>query len=257
MDVVYACRDGWNEEMRYSLRSLSNIPHDKVFVIGGKPDWARNVHFIKVNQKQSGKSAVQLKHDNTNKAMYIACKNKKISDPFIYMNDDFFIMSEMEEIPLYNRGTIGQMIMEYVADGYGTSRYIRGMAKTGLYLQQLGYDNPWCYELHLPMVVYKEPMLEALKICEDMVESGFNPVPLKRSVYGNLLGEPGDTVCDCKYTSITEFRESENPVNELFLSSAEGSFGKVLEKRFREVFPEPSTYEQVGYNPTRFPSSKR
>ena len=41
MDIVYNCRPGkQNEELRYSIRSvMENLPHDNLWVVGGKPEW--------------------------------------------------------------------------------------------------------------------------------------------------------------------------------------------------------------------------
>lgn len=38
MDIVYLVKEcRINEELTYSLRSLVNLPHDKVFLVGGCP----------------------------------------------------------------------------------------------------------------------------------------------------------------------------------------------------------------------------
>ena len=40
MDYVYTCRQGNNEELRYSLRSIEhNMPAGRVWVVGYRPDW--------------------------------------------------------------------------------------------------------------------------------------------------------------------------------------------------------------------------
>ena len=39
MDIVYLVKNSrTNDELTYSLRTLVNVPHDKVFLVGGCPD---------------------------------------------------------------------------------------------------------------------------------------------------------------------------------------------------------------------------
>lgn len=49
MDLLYLVKKTiTNEELRYSLRSLSNIKHDKVIIFGDLPDWVNTetVYYI-------------------------------------------------------------------------------------------------------------------------------------------------------------------------------------------------------------------
>ena len=40
MDLVYICKPGDNEELRYSIRSaVKNLKFDNLYLVGGKPDW--------------------------------------------------------------------------------------------------------------------------------------------------------------------------------------------------------------------------
>jgi hypothetical protein len=51
MDFVYICKDGINEELRYSIRSVvESFPDSNIWVVGGKPDWYVG-NYIKVDQK--------------------------------------------------------------------------------------------------------------------------------------------------------------------------------------------------------------
>ena len=53
MDFVYICKDGVNEELKYSIRSVvESFPEAIVWVVGGKPDWYIG-NYIKVEQKES------------------------------------------------------------------------------------------------------------------------------------------------------------------------------------------------------------
>ena len=62
-DVVYCVKDDPdNEELRYSLRSLKNLPHQKVWIYGGGPKWL-NEEAMKmgVNFSQVLQEALMMK----------------------------------------------------------------------------------------------------------------------------------------------------------------------------------------------------
>jgi hypothetical protein len=87
MDVVYILREWYSDclELRYSLRSLENIEHWKVFFIWWCPWWAKNIVHIKAADPY------QVKSLNALHKIKIACSDERISDDFILMNDDFYI----------------------------------------------------------------------------------------------------------------------------------------------------------------------
>src|SRR5690606_29628433 len=49
-DVVYIVGPGRREWLRWSLRSLRNLRHRHVWVVGMRPSWVRNVGYIAVDQ---------------------------------------------------------------------------------------------------------------------------------------------------------------------------------------------------------------
>ena len=50
-DVVYFVKDTKeNEELRYSLRTLKNFPHAKVWFYGGCPEGLKPDHHVYVKQ---------------------------------------------------------------------------------------------------------------------------------------------------------------------------------------------------------------
>jgi hypothetical protein len=99
MDLVYICRDGDNEELRYSIRSaVANLPHDNIWIVGGKPDWYTG-NFIRT--KQNG-----LKFDNARNNLNTACRKYEISSDFVLMNDDFYFMDKIDKIEMFHGGRL-------------------------------------------------------------------------------------------------------------------------------------------------------
>src|SRR5690606_42080189 len=67
-------------------------------------------------------------------------------------------------------------------------RYRSGAAATMRLLQELGIKEPLSYELHIPMVVDRDRMLEVL----NLPQARRIPVLHKRTLYGNLAGVGGE-----------------------------------------------------------------
>lgn len=229
MDVVYYVRNGdYNEELRYSLRSLSNIPHRKVFFVGYKPKWAKNVNHIDVPQ-------VARKTENTERYMDIISSTDEISEDFILMHDDFFIMQPLEEVPRLNRGPIDAVLECYRPT---QSVYYYGMKQTLEYMKELGLRDIISYELHVPMVLNKTNIR---KMLERYWRDKPNVVQLnKRTLYGNLFNYGGESIQDVKVSS----PECAYSKNSIFLSTDDGTFRRhEVGKYIRERFGEKSAYE--------------
>lgn len=231
MDIVYFVREGEdNEELRYSLRSLSNLPHNTVHIVGYKPSWVTNVNHIDITQDKGGKNL------NTTHNMLIAAKNEDVSEDFILMNDDFFIMKPLSELPHYNRGDI-----QKVADYYKQydSMYYRGMLDTRAYMEKLGIKTSLSYELHIPMVFNKKNVIA-------MFEQYYKDQPPvsvlhKRTLYGNMFNYGGTTIDDVKvYT-----RRGRTNRESVFLSTEDSIWEESIVGRYiRRVFPNKSQYEK-------------
>jgi len=230
MDIVYFVREGDdNEELRYSLRSLVNIPHGTVHIVGYKPCWVKNVNYIEV--PQSG-----TKNTNTTNNLKVASESEEISDNFILMNDDFFIMKPIDKIPNLNRGYIVD-VAEYYQQF--NSPYFKGMVQTHNYILELGYPSPLSYELHVPMVMNKDNVQKMLEqYYFDAPEVG---VLHKRSLYGNMFSYGGETIKDVKvYEEDGEFDE-----NSTFLSTQDNIWqNSNVGKFIRSKFTEKSQYEK-------------
>lgn len=222
MDIVYVVAAAplsgtATDELRYSLRSLANLPHDRVFVVGWAPDWIRNVTFI---QRVQGRSKFENALDNLKAAL------PHLSGEFVLMNDDFFIMRSFDQMPVLHR--------ELWADWRPrNTEYQRAKQSVRAILAEEGIFDVTSYELHVPMVYHRDLLEATLRRAKGWKVAGY-----QRTLYGNLNRIGGSYLDDCKVTS-NRF-EPDLP----FLSTNEASFrgGKVGEL-IRERFPDPSPYE--------------
>lgn len=241
MDVVYLFKEDTennSEELRYSLRSLKNVPHGKVFIAGEKPDWATNVIHIPVVQSKT-------KSENWGMNMSAAVRSRQVFENFIMMNDDFFIMKPMTKVPNLHFGNMKQVIALYDKRYPDGSDYILNMKKLYEMLTMRGYSNPISYELHIPMIINKQNVIQLYK------DVANEPLYQFRTFYGNYFAIGGTPVNDVKVFLDSAHNDPDynsNPMEYLkkqaFLSATGGSFKRGLVGNFvRNSFPEKSMYE--------------
>jgi len=184
-DIVYVVRRGErNEELRHSLRSLQNIRHGTVHMAGYMPSWVQEAAYIRVDSHFD-------KYRSSTLNLEAACQNPYVSDPFWLFNDDFFVMKKLDTLPIYHRGPVEEVI-PYFQETYPSSPYLRVMQATLALLRAEGIDYPLSYELHIPLLIHKQPMLEA--IARGRSTRAFH----KRTYYGNISGIGGTYSDDCK-----------------------------------------------------------
>lgn len=227
MDYVYICRKGENEELRYSIRSVvKNLPAGKVWVVGYKPDWYTG-NFISVKD-------ARYKFDNIKKCMSEIANNPEISESFVSMHDDFFIVNKLDRVPVLHGGPLKGRVEEYEKLS-PSSVYTRLLANTHKRLIKLGISSPLDYDIHVPMIMNKE-----------LLKQTINMPYLERSNYGNIYGIGGSKSTDVKVYSTGrmssrsyDFADGES----YFLSTEDSSFEKI-KPLLESLFPEPSQYEK-------------
>ena len=234
MDIVYLVKESkTNEELVYSLRTLVNIPHDKVFLVGGCPAEINKDKITHISTLQT-----HNKYKNTTTSLELACYDARVSNEFILMNDDFFIIKPIknptEELNL-NRGTINEVLNEYTKKyGSHSNSYIIGMKQTMIFLRDIGVKEPLSYELHIPMVMAKNRVLRAFQL------PGLRSLKVmhKRSIYGNLFKTGSQRTADVK------IRHPQEPINYdgKFLSTADDTW-PIVKPFIHGLFPEKGVYE--------------
>lgn len=234
MDIVYICRNGENEELRYSIRSvIENLPHDNIWVVGGKPKWYSGNHIA---VSQDGR-----KYDNARKNMKAIAASSEISEDFILMNDDFFVVSPVDQLRHYHGGLLSERI-SFLREKYGVSQYSQMLAKTAKYLAQRGIHEPLDYALHIPFMMNKTNMSQ-------IIDSDVS----WRIAYGNLFvtdgiavevfdGKSKDVKVYVRNGTLDRDGISKNSITDTFLSSEDKSFGHLL-GHLAKLFPQASDLE--------------
>jgi len=221
MDIVYILK-GDSKELRYSLRSLQNIPHDKVFIVGGQPSGLDNVIRIPVAQNST-------KWENQKRNLVAACRSDELSDDFILFNDDFYVTQRVVNAPVFHRGLLSDVYKGYASrhDAYAV-----GMKTT---LKDLGPEALAYDAIHVPMVMNKDRVLGMIK----SIPRG----ALIRSWYGNLYKIGGEFHEDAKVRIHAPYQDLSDKD---FVSTSNQSFKKDWPGQWiKDQFLDPCRYELI------------
>lgn len=219
MDLVYICKSGDNEELRYSIRSaVKNLPHNKIWVVGQKPDWYIG-NFIPV-------SKAPTKYESARRNLYNITINQNISEDFILMNDDFFILKPIDILPSYHRA---QNFIEH-ANTTKNNAYANLLLKTKRILSSMGIQDPRDFELHIPMQMNKQGLSVCLK----------KDPGLWRSLFGNLYHTTSTPRNDVKV-----FTETVDDIDSYdFISTEDDNANGFINNYLVSMFPEKTIYEE-------------
>ena len=233
MDIVYIYKSNGSEELKYSLRSLKNIPHRNVIISGDGEDWFSD-EIIHLPRDSRRYYRARTKYSDAENNLLRALNYEGLSDNFILFNDDFFVMSAIKKVPHYNIGTLKDCLAERL-ERTGETGYTRAIRQTAGSLAELQLKDPLNFSVHTPMVMSKSKRLAVSKLINGNVTS---TTTLARTVYGNLFIDKSEQIEDVKVYDL------DTVIDNKFVSTDERSFeygeiGKVI----REKFCEPSMYE--------------
>lgn len=209
-NILYLYKESNTHALRFSLRSLVNVPHDKVYIVGDKPGWMQNVVHIPYEFKKT-------KIINEWEQIFKACE--VIKGEFLLFNDDFYILKELDSY-CFTKGDITRK----------SSKYYNAYLRT----KKL-FENFESYEVHAPMLIECNKFLALRK------KYDISKCFLHRSVYGNHYKCEAKEVADNKIRDVSQI---DRRLNMDFASTAD----KVEESqqfinKLRGLFPEKSIYE--------------
>lgn len=224
-DIVYFVKETTtNEELKYSLRSLVNFPHNKVWFYGGCPNDLNPDFHVYVKQDQPTKWA------NIFKMFKMACDNDKITKDFWLFNDDFFIMNPIKEEPNYFDGDLYKRVVTLEDKHNGITPYSQQLRYTLQELEGMGCTTI-NYALHVPFLINREKGRELCNIIDG---------PMIRCAYGNYFKIGGKQSFDFKIDSVDKMYKDKD-----YLSTNDKSFTHgVVGQQIREHFPDRCKYER-------------
>lgn len=231
MNVVYVYRRSRSDELRYSMRSLAYVPHDRVIVVGDAPPFPyRNITVVGSSHNAPTPQDVTRNH----LIRLVTSGTLDVTDRYYLFNDDFFVLEPVDSIPLYHRGPVTDLDPLVDRAGLPTaSDFIDSEHATGAWLtEEHGITDPRSYSLHVPM-----PMRIHRTSWLALLPNGLRT----RTAYGNLSGrleDDGGAMQDVKVR-----RTDEHPTG-TYTSTYEKSFTHgVVGDVVRSLFPDKSPYE--------------
>lgn len=97
-----------NTELKFALRSVEKhlTGYDDIFIIGEKPEWLQNVIHIPATDIEQ----TWAKERNIFDKIMLACEDPRVSDDFLFMNDDHFLLEDYVagEFPYYYEGQLSE-----------------------------------------------------------------------------------------------------------------------------------------------------
>lgn len=214
MDVLYPYLSNDSKELEWSIKSLKNVDHNEVYVVGSKVE-AIDAKFLNPHSYSWSNTSPY----NNVISKILTGIDSGISDEFIFMNDDIFLMDRYKG-ETYNRRTLLEHIESRKFDSY-----TQALKNTRNYLLERGYPEI-SYETHTPMVFDKSKMRDLITSIIPLLSMGHNL--MIRSLYGNVYG--------VKSTKLDE--DTKNPidwVNKPILSTNERSFNGAIGHYIRSV----------------------
>lgn len=227
-DLVYVLGKGslWNNnELRYSLRSvekhLSGV--GRVFIVGECPPFLTNVTHIKASDDKKAIPDTNIMHK-----IWMACSNPEISETFLFLNDDHYLLQDFEadKFPYYYHKTIVEYVKKRGHDGYGkrcenTQKSLENRNKSTKY-----------FDLHYPILYSKTAFIKHVVNAYD--HSKKDGMILK-SLYANGLQIEGTEIQDCK---IPHLLLKDLPCYSTYPTVSAGA-----QKFLKEMFPNKSRFE--------------
>lgn len=228
MDIVYPYkRSPGDFELRYSLRSLANVPHSRVIVAGEIPFLASDKLVTIKNPRVGGD-----RYLSSTSNIFAAMDRADITGDFIVMNDDIFVLKPWE-FPHQHRGTIEQAL----ADPEVKGDYRTRINSTRAILRAHGISEPLFFGLHTPTIYNRDNLVDLMREF---------PMPkhkyLLRTLYNNLFSKPSIRRDDVKVRSWTEDSEAGDVLSISDNVAALPAFRSWINRQF----PVASKYEVIA-----------
>jgi hypothetical protein len=143
-----------NQELRYCLRSIEQhlTGIGQVFIIGECPEWLQNIIHIPFTEDPRNR----FRDRNIMFKMAEACKDARVSDNFLMVHDDHFLLADYDagEFPYYHMGPMNE----------GQGQYGETKANTKSLLSL--YPEIKNYDCHCPIVFNKQLFMRSVALAD-------------------------------------------------------------------------------------------
>lgn len=154
IDIVISYTTQPTDELYWCLQGIKQFMANarNVYIVGDKPAFEGD--YIHLPETDRGRG----KQDNIRVKIETACGHPDVSDPFLFMNDDYFLTKPMdaEKVNAVYNKTIWQAYLDY--------RFKKGAYKQALKntVDLLGKDANH-YDIHYPIKYYKKHFIKVMR----------------------------------------------------------------------------------------------
>lgn len=173
--VIPVANEDRNPSLPYALASIRRHTNLEPLTVGGK-DYGLCDHLNTGEHRSNASSKFR------GEAIAMRAAILEIGESFVWSNDDVYWLRPAHPI----RWALGDLNADRRRSIYAHRKHATANALHAAGLPT--YD----YESHTPLLIHPEPALEALERCAR------DPLLDKRSIYGNLTGEPDIIAPDVK-----------------------------------------------------------
>lgn len=209
------------KELRYCLRSIETYLTDvgQVFIVGELPDWVQNVVHIPYADNPDWR----FKERNIYEKTLAACDDERVSDPFLFMNDDHYFLT---------RTSCNDILHLYTCTPPTSGKYFDTTMRNTWGVMGIGRY----YDIHFPILYQKARYKRILSALDWSKPYGY----CIKSIYCKGFGE-----LESLKTADNKLREpGERPTGDWF-STSDKSF---TESIMQELYPNISKYEREGFD---------
>lgn len=221
-------------ELRYCLRSLEKnfLCLGKIYIVGHKPEWVKNVRHIECED-------INLRNKDANiiRKITLACKNKTLSEDFLFVSDDQLVINPVGTCMLLCDGDM----REWLKTMSVTTRWKLRYQNTAL-----KFNKSINFDTHTPQPYKKSEFIQIESIYPDVYTEGEGYII--NSLYFNHFGySTNKTSKDYKLElrDFVPYKKIESNANKkLYLSYNPKGFTDELRKYLDKTFPEKSIFEK-------------
>lgn len=218
-----------NKELRYCLRSIEKhlTGVGNVFVIGECPEWVSNTIHIPFTEDPRNR----FRDRNIMLKMLEACKDSRVSDDFLMVHDDHFLLADYEvaAFPYYHMGPMNE----------GQGQYGETKANTKSLLSL--YPEIKNYDCHCPIVFNKQLFMRSVAHADWSKWYGY----CLKTLYCVMNGIEGEHTEDIKIRfPHTRGEIWAQIIDRKWFSIGDRCFENGMWDVLNELYPKPSKYEQ-------------
>ena len=212
-----------NIELDYCIKGIKKHlkGYGNIYIIGENP---KRDDVVFIQHTESAKPV--FKERNICDKLLHASSMAQVSDTFLYMNDDHFLLQDIDvdKFPFHHKGIL--------PNTSGDNVYYRSLKNTYRALSAKGFDT-LNYDVHAPMLIHKEAFIRTMSAYDWSVSYGY----VIKSLYANTTGITGSFVRDVKMNKSYSEPEIKAKIDgQMYFSIGDAGLNDAMKKVLKELY---------------------